>query len=101
MPIYEYRCASCNHELETLQKFSDPALTQCPACHTDSLKKLVSAAGFHLKGTGWYATDFKGGSKSKGKSEDKGESAEAKGDSKSGESKSGESSSSESKSTES
>ncbi len=61
MPIYEYRCSSCSHELETLQKFSDPALTACPSCGTDSLVKKISAAGFQLKGTGWYATDFKGG----------------------------------------
>jgi len=59
MPIYEYRCESCSHELEVIQKFSDPALTECPSCRSDSLKKLISAAGFQLKGTGWYATDFK------------------------------------------
>ena len=59
MPIYEYVCKSCSHELETLQKFSDPLLTQCPACGTDSLSKKISAAGFQLKGSGWYATDFK------------------------------------------
>jgi len=61
MPIYEYRCSSCGHELEALQKFSDAPLVACPACKTDALVKQVSAAGFHLKGTGWYATDFKGG----------------------------------------
>jgi len=61
MPIYEYRCSSCGHKLETLQKFSDAPLLACPACHADALVKLVSAAGFHLKGSGWYATDFKGG----------------------------------------
>jgi len=59
MPIYEYRCASCGHELETLQKFSDAPLTDCPSCHGAHLKKKVSAAGFHLKGSGWYATDFR------------------------------------------
>ncbi len=80
MPIYEYRCSSCSHELEALQKFSDPALTACPSCGTDNLVKLISAAGFQLKGTGWYATDFKGGaSKSSGKPEAK---ADAKSDSK-------------------
>ncbi|MEP6656640.1 MAG: zinc ribbon domain-containing protein, partial [Betaproteobacteria bacterium] len=63
MPIYEYRCSSCRHELESLQKFSDPPLKTCPACHTDNLVKLMSAAGFQLKGSGWYATDFKGGGK--------------------------------------
>jgi putative FmdB family regulatory protein len=59
MPIYEYRCASCGHELEALQKFSDALLAQCPSCHGAHLKKKVSAAGFHLKGSGWYATDFR------------------------------------------
>ena len=63
MPIYEYRCTSCGHELEALQKFSDAPLADCPACNTDSLTKLVSAAGFQLKGSGWYATDFKGAGK--------------------------------------
>ena len=60
MPIYEYRCSSCGHELETLQKFSDAPLSTCPSCHADALVKKVSAAGFQLKGSGWYATDFKG-----------------------------------------
>jgi putative FmdB family regulatory protein len=59
MPIYEYRCASCGHELEALQKLSDAPLTECPACHQPELKKLISAAGFQLKGSGWYATDFR------------------------------------------
>jgi putative FmdB family regulatory protein len=59
MPIYEYRCASCGHELEALQKLSDAPLTVCPACHRAELKKLVSAAGFQLKGSGWYVTDFR------------------------------------------
>jgi len=59
MPIYEYRCASCGHELEALQKLSDAPLTDCPACHATALKKKVSAAGFHLKGSGWYVTDFR------------------------------------------
>jgi putative FmdB family regulatory protein len=61
MPIYEYRCSSCGHELEALQKFSDAPLVACPSCRAETLVKLVSAAGFHLKGSGWYATDFKGG----------------------------------------
>ncbi|HHL2559945.1 TPA: FmdB family zinc ribbon protein [Yersinia enterocolitica] len=65
MPIYEYACSACNHRLEKLQKFSDAPLTQCPACHQPALAKLISAAGFQLKGTGWYATDFKPGSNSK------------------------------------
>jgi len=60
MPIYEYRCSSCGHKLESLQKFSDAPLLACPACRADALVKQVSAAGFQLKGSGWYATDFKG-----------------------------------------
>ena len=63
MPIYEYRCASCGGEHEVLQKISEPLLTMCPTCQKDTLTKLVSAAGFQLKGSGWYATDFKNGSK--------------------------------------
>ncbi|MCB1670666.1 MAG: zinc ribbon domain-containing protein [Gammaproteobacteria bacterium] len=59
MPIYEYRCSNCGHELEALQKISDAALVHCPACEQDALKKLVSAASFRLKGGGWYETDFK------------------------------------------
>jgi putative FmdB family regulatory protein len=60
MPIYEYRCSSCGHELEALQKFSDAPMSECPSCHAATLVKLLSAAGFKLKGSGWYATDFKG-----------------------------------------
>jgi putative FmdB family regulatory protein len=59
MPIYEYRCQACGHELEKLQKLSDAPLVDCPACGELSLVKLVSAAGFRLKGAGWYETDFK------------------------------------------
>jgi putative FmdB family regulatory protein len=59
MPIYEYRCGDCGHQLEALQKLSDSPLTDCPACGKSRLSKLVSAAGFQLKGSGWYATDFK------------------------------------------
>ena len=59
MPIYEYRCSDCGHKLEALQKLSDSPLTDCPACGKARLSKLVSAAGFQLKGSGWYATDFK------------------------------------------
>lgn len=59
MPIYEYRCSSCGHQLETLQKFSDPPLVECPHCHRPDLAKLVSAVGFQLKGSGWYVTDFR------------------------------------------
>lgn len=67
MPIYEYRCEACGHELEAIQKFSDAVLKHCPACGKKKLKKLVSAAGFQLKGTGWYVTDFKDGGKKKEK----------------------------------
>jgi putative FmdB family regulatory protein len=63
MPIYEYRCAECGYEMDKLQKISDPVLTDCPACGRSSLQKLVSAAGFRLKGGGWYETDFKSGKK--------------------------------------
>ncbi len=63
MPIYEYKCSNCGHKKEVLQKMSDAPLTECPACGKPALTKLVSAAGFQLKGSGWYATDFKGGSK--------------------------------------
>ena len=63
MPIYEYRCESCSHEMERLQKISEPVLVDCPACEQPSLKRLVSAAGFRLKGSGWYETDFKKGNK--------------------------------------
>jgi putative FmdB family regulatory protein len=73
MPIYEYRCTDCGHGLEAMQKMSEPALTDCPSCGKPALKKLISAAGFQLKGSGWYATDFKGGSK-KSDSSDSGES---------------------------
>jgi putative FmdB family regulatory protein len=59
MPIYEYRCDSCGHELEKLQRMSDPELTDCPDCGKSTLNRLVSAAGFRLKGSGWYETDFK------------------------------------------
>ena len=59
MPIYEYRCSACGHRAEVLQKFSDPALTICTACGKPSFTKLLSAAGYQLKGSGWYATDFK------------------------------------------
>jgi putative FmdB family regulatory protein len=59
MPIYEYRCQSCGHELEKLQRMSDAALTDCPECGKSELKRLVSAAAFRLKGGGWYETDFK------------------------------------------
>lgn len=63
MPIYEYQCEACQHELETLQKISDAPLQQCPQCNALKLRKKVSAAGFRLKGGGWYETDFKSAGK--------------------------------------
>jgi putative FmdB family regulatory protein len=62
MPIYAYKCASCGHAKDVLQKISDAPLTACPACGAESFTKQVTAAGFQLKGSGWYATDFRGGS---------------------------------------
>jgi putative FmdB family regulatory protein len=61
MPIYAYRCDACGHAKDVLQKISDPVLTTCPSCGAEAFKKQVTAAGFQLKGSGWYATDFKGG----------------------------------------
>ncbi len=72
MPIYEFRCTHCGKEIEVLQKISDPLPTHCPSCGQVTLTKKLSAAGFQLKGSGWYATDFKGG-----KAAPKGESAPA------------------------
>ena len=59
MPIYEYECTACGHEAEILQKISDPVQKKCPACGKLKLRKRLTAAGFQLKGSGWYATDFK------------------------------------------
>ena len=66
MPIYEYRCAACGHQEDHLQKISEPALTKCPACGKRKYAKQLTAAGFQLKGSGWYATDFKSGAKKPG-----------------------------------
>jgi len=63
MPIYEYQCEACDHKMEKLQKLSDEPLKVCPICNEAMLNKLVSAAGFRLKGGGWYETDFKTGKK--------------------------------------
>ena len=108
MPIYEYRCTNgdCGHELEALQKISDEPLVFCPSCGESSLKKKISAAGFRLKGTGWYETDFKNNGKKpaaksssdesgKGDTKSAGETTGA--DSKSADSKSGDSKSGDSK----
>ena len=70
MPIYEYRCSSCGVQKDVMQKISDMPLTVCPACGKSTFSKQLSAAGFQLKGSGWYATDFKSsGSKPESKSE--------------------------------
>lgn len=61
MPIYAYRCESCGFDKDVLQKISDAPLTQCPSCGADTFRKQVTAAGFQLKGSGWYVTDFRGG----------------------------------------
>jgi putative FmdB family regulatory protein len=61
MPIYAYRCAQCGHAKDILQKMSDAPLTICPACNVEAFSKQVTAAGFALKGSGWYVTDFRGG----------------------------------------
>ena len=63
MPIYEYECKACGHRMEAIQKISEDPLTDCPECSEPELKKLISAAGFRLKGGGWYETDFKKGNK--------------------------------------
>ncbi len=63
MPIYAYKCASCGHAKDVLQKISDAPLTVCPACGAEAFSKQLTAAGFQLKGSGWYATDFRNGSK--------------------------------------
>lgn len=93
MPIYEYRCQACSHELESLQAMSDDPLTDCPECGRPDLKRKISAASFRLKGSGWYETDFKkdkrrnvagdsesqsSGKSDEGKSEKKSEKADKK-----------------------
>jgi putative FmdB family regulatory protein len=67
MPIYAYRCSACGHAQDVLRKVSDPPLTVCPACGAPTFVKQVTAAGFQLKGSGWYVTDFRDGSKKSGK----------------------------------
>jgi putative FmdB family regulatory protein len=66
MPIYAYRCEACGHAKDVLQKISDPVLTVCPSCGASAFKKQVTAAGFQLKGSGWYVTDFRGGAQTQG-----------------------------------
>ncbi|MES2787741.1 MAG: FmdB family zinc ribbon protein [Pseudomonadota bacterium] len=86
MPIYAYKCASCGHAKDVLQKMSDAPLTQCPACGAQAFSKQVTAAGFQLKGSGWYATDFKGGGTS-APATDKAAEAAPSGDAKAGDAK--------------
>src|SRR4051812_22084502 len=80
MPIYAYRCATCGHAKDVLQKLSDAPLSVCPACGAETFSKQVTAAGFQLKGSGWYATDFKGSGAAPAKAEAK---SDAKADAKS------------------
>lgn len=90
MPIYEYQCTACGHQLEALQKISEEPLKECPKCQQPTLNKMVSAAGFQLKGSGWYITDYRDKNKPKpseggGSSDSSGTSSETKStDSKSG-----------------
>jgi putative FmdB family regulatory protein len=69
MPIYAYRCGACGHARDILQKLSDPVLTTCPSCGAEAFSKQVTAAGFQLKGSGWYVTDFRDGGKKAGAKE--------------------------------
>ena len=104
MPIYEYACASCDHHLEALQKISEDPLVFCPECGEESLRKMVSAAAFVLKGSGWYETDFKNSGKEKPKDAKAGDGQPASktaSDTKSGEGASGDTKSSDSKSSDS
>ncbi|MCU0804998.1 MAG: zinc ribbon domain-containing protein [Burkholderiales bacterium] len=79
MPIYEYRCSACGFQNDYLQKVSDPVLTVCPECHKETFAKQLTAAGFQLKGSGWYATDFKGaGAKPAAKAEGEAKSDDGK-----------------------
>ena len=100
MPIYEYECRGCGERHEFIQKFSDGPKRKCPSCGKLRLRKLISAAAFHLKGDGWYVTDFrdKGKSKDKGKSDSAEGASDSKSDTKPSESKSADSKSTGSKS---
>lgn len=75
MPIYEYQCTACGHHFDTIQSFKDEALIHCPVCGEPTLKKLISAPAFHLKGTGWYVTDFKNQAKPSTESQENKEAA--------------------------
>ena len=80
MPIYAYRCSACGHAKDVLQKMSDPLLHTCPACGAATFTKQVTAAGFQLKGSGWYATDFKGSGAAPAAPAKDGDAPAAKGD---------------------
>ena len=88
MPIYEYECQQCGYHHEVLQKVSDAPLKTCPSCKADALKKLISAAGFRLSGSGWYETDFKSGNQKNLTKKDAEKSKDGKGDKKAKDSKS-------------
>ena len=92
MPIYEYQCTDCEHEFETIQKISEDPLVTCPNCGKDTLQKKISAAGFRLKGGGWYETDFKSGSRKNVSGDDKSSSSSSGGSSSSSSSSNGSSS---------
>jgi putative FmdB family regulatory protein len=90
MPIYAYRCSNCGHAQDVLQKISDPVLSVCPVCGQTTYVKQVTAAGFQLKGSGWYVTDFRGGdAKSAKAAGEDGDKAAVKGDDKPAETKNG------------
>jgi putative FmdB family regulatory protein len=87
MPIYAYKCASCGHAKDVLQKISDTPLSVCPACGAEAFSKQLTAAGFQLKGSGWYVTDFRGGNTSAAPAADKAADAAKPADGKASESK--------------
>ncbi|WP_332775104.1 FmdB family zinc ribbon protein [Polaromonas sp.] len=89
MPIYAYKCESCGHTKDVLQKISDAPLSDCPQCGAPSFKKQVTAAGFQLKGSGWYVTDFRGGASSSSTPSPAGDSAAKATESKTAESAAG------------
>jgi putative FmdB family regulatory protein len=84
MPIYEYRCQSCSHEFEVMQKIADPLLVDCPSCQRPELRKKLSASAFRLSGGGWYETDFKTGDKKRNLAGAAAGDAKSAGDGKSG-----------------
>lgn len=82
MPIYEYVCSKCGHEWDAIQKFSEKPLTTCPKCAKKAAKRKISASAFHLKGSGWYVTDYKGGGAKSDSGEKPAETSETKSESK-------------------